>query len=371
MNESAKIRGPLRVIVWGPGAVGGACLREISKLPEFQLVGVLAYNKQKEGADAGELVGAPHAAVKVTCDKERIFAMEADCVLHCPLSAVNQEEMDADVIRLLESGKNVVSAAAYHYPHSKGEAYVAKLEAACRKGNVSLHGSGIHPNFILERLAVTLTGLVNRLKRIVVQEITDISRVQSTALMTQFGFGGQLEGLAPGSPTNAIMEKYYREPLALACRAFFGVVPERIEQKTHAEIADRDTQITSMLIKKGTVAKVSHIFTAYVENEPRMAIEEHWYPGRDRRPYPQVSTGDYYIFDIEGEPNSVHMEMGYKASFLRNLDYCPGDPTVPAWYATAVPLIQAVPVVCSAPPGIVYPTVWAHYAKDLRALGRN
>ena len=359
---------PYRVVVWGPGAVGGGCLREVLKQPEFQLVGVLAYRKEKQGRDAGDLVGMAPTGVKVTRDKQEIFALDADCVLHCALSGASQDQMDSDVIRLLESGKNVVSSASYHNPYLKGDEYVAKLEAACRKGNASLHGSGIHPNFIVERLGLTLTGLCNRLEHIRVQEIIDISRTQSADMMTMFGFGGSLEALAPGGAVNTIMERYYREPLAMACHAFFRSVPDRIEQRTEARLAKCDMPIKCMTFKKGTVCNITQIFTGYVDGRPRITIEEHWYPGKDERPYPQVSMGDYYIFDIEGEPNSIHMEMGYKASLARNLDYYPGDPTVGAWYATAAPMIQAVPIVCAAPPGLVFPTVWAHYAKDLRSL---
>ncbi|MET0661337.1 MAG: hypothetical protein ABW110_24630 [Steroidobacteraceae bacterium] len=359
---------PYRVIVWGPGAVGGGCLREVLKQPEFQLVGVLAYSKHKEGVDAGELVGMAPTGVKVTCDKEKIMALDADCVLHCALSASSQDQMDADVIRLLESGKNVVSSASYHNPFLKGKDYVARLEAACSKGKASLHGSGVHPNFILERLGLTLTGLCNRLEHIKVQEIIDISRTQSADMMTMFGFGGPLEALAPGGPVNTIMERYYREPLAMACHAFFRSVPERIEQTTEASIAQRDMPIACMTIEKGTVCSIKQTFVGYLDDRPRITVVEHWYPGKDERPYPQVSTGDYYIFDIEAEPNSIHMEMGYKASLAKNLDYYPGDPTVAAWYATAAPMIQAIPRVCAAPPGLVFPSVWAHYAKDLRSL---
>jgi len=38
--------------------------------------------------------------------------------------------------------------------------------------------------------------------------------------------------------------------------------------------------------------------------------------------------------------------------------------------ATGLPLLQAVPVVVASPPGIVRPTVFAHWRKDLRGLER-
>lgn len=40
--------------------------------------------------------------------------------------------------------------------------------------------------------------------------------------------------------------------------------------------------------------------------------------------------------------------------------------TVPAYYATAIPMIQTIPVTVAAKPGILYPDVFAHYVPDLR-----
>ena len=39
-----------------------------------------------------------------------------------------------------------------------------------------------------------------------------------------------------------------------------------------------------------------------------------------------------------------------------------------AYYATALPMLQAIPVVVDAAPGIVYPTVFTTAVPDLRQL---
>jgi hypothetical protein len=44
---------PIRVLVWGPGGLGNFAIREVMRLPEFELVGVLAYADDKHGVDAG------------------------------------------------------------------------------------------------------------------------------------------------------------------------------------------------------------------------------------------------------------------------------------------------------------------------------
>jgi 2,4-diaminopentanoate dehydrogenase len=359
---------PLRTIVWAPGTIGAACIREVIKQPEFELVGVFAYSKEKGGKDAGDLVGMPKTGVKVTLDKEEIYKLDADCVLHCAMVEADTTTMDNDITRLLESGKNVISAAAYHFPPLKGKEYKEKLENACKRGNASLHGSGIHPGFFIERLGLTLTGLCNRIEHFSCKEINEMSRINNPLIMTNMGFGSDPDAFEPGKPAYLVTERYYKEPMLLAGFVLFGERLEHIDFKTEVTVAEQDLKNDWGTVKKGKIAGLKHVFTGYLGGKPRLTIEENWYQGQNNRPYPTVTDNDYYIIDIEGEPCSVHMEMAYKASFAKGLGRYPGDPTEPPFYATAVTMMQATPLVCAAPPGIVYPKVWAHYAKDIRTL---
>ena len=158
------MKAPYRIIVWGPSNLGNACIREILRLPDFELVGVLGYSANKDGKEIGALLGLPDAGVRVTTDKEAIFALPADCVIHTSAPPFDTETMKSDVVRLLESGKNVVSATAFFYAPFHGQAYVDTFEAACRKGKVSLHGTGENGGFMLERLATTLSALTNTVR---------------------------------------------------------------------------------------------------------------------------------------------------------------------------------------------------------------
>lgn len=48
---------PIRVLVWGPGGLGNICIREVLRMAEFELAGVLAYSAKKNGVDAATLIG--------------------------------------------------------------------------------------------------------------------------------------------------------------------------------------------------------------------------------------------------------------------------------------------------------------------------
>ncbi|MET0983769.1 MAG: hypothetical protein ABW034_00030, partial [Steroidobacteraceae bacterium] len=186
----ARVRRPYKIIVWGPGVLGRALLREIVAKPELDLVGVLAYNSQKHGKDVGE--GIASLGVKATTNKEEIFRLDADVVLHCVQNSSDvsiDSEVTNDVVRLLESGKNVICSIAYHWPQFHSRAFEEKLQAACRKGGVTLHSTGINPGFLNERLVATLTAVCTKIDYIKVQEISDTSTIESADMMSAIGYG--------------------------------------------------------------------------------------------------------------------------------------------------------------------------------------
>ncbi len=111
-----------RVIQWATGGVGRAAVEGIRSHPELELVGVWVYSADKAGRDAGEICGLGPIGVQATCDVDEILALDADGVLYAPILADTPT-----VIRLLESGKNVVTPLNWFYP---GQRDVADLEAA-------------------------------------------------------------------------------------------------------------------------------------------------------------------------------------------------------------------------------------------------
>ena len=100
-----------RVIQWATGGVGRAAIEGVVSHPELELVGCWVHSEQKAGRDAGELAGISAIGVAATSDAEALLAADADCVLYSPLLANPRE-----VIRILESGKNVVTPLGWFYP---------------------------------------------------------------------------------------------------------------------------------------------------------------------------------------------------------------------------------------------------------------
>ena len=151
----------LKVIQWATGTVGRETAAAVHAHPDMKLVGALVYSDEKAGRDIGEICGVGPIGVKATTSREEILALDADCVLYCPQGEGNPEGAIDDICRILASGKNVVSTAltVLIYPKAAGPEVVERIEAACRAGGTSFHGTGIEPGWAGEVLPLTMSCL--------------------------------------------------------------------------------------------------------------------------------------------------------------------------------------------------------------------
>jgi 2,4-diaminopentanoate dehydrogenase len=78
------MRDKFKVIVWGPGGLGGVALWEVARLDSLELVGVRAFSPDKVGKDAGDLIGIAPVGVTASDDVAAFLALDADCVIYTP-----------------------------------------------------------------------------------------------------------------------------------------------------------------------------------------------------------------------------------------------------------------------------------------------
>jgi len=136
-----------KVIQWASGNVGQHALRALIANPMYELVGLWVSSPEKAGRDAGELAGLPPTGIIGTNDADALLALDADVVSYMAGADSRPLEAVADWVRILESGKNIVttSMAALTYPPAADPDMRRALEAACVRGGASLFNSGTDP----------------------------------------------------------------------------------------------------------------------------------------------------------------------------------------------------------------------------------
>jgi hypothetical protein len=329
-----------RVIQWATGVVGSAALKHFIENPVIDLVGVLVFNPDKVGQDAGDLVGLPKTGVLATNDQEAIIAMDADCVLFAPLNMAS-DTIDV-VCRLLASGKNVVSPAGPFLPNKWFPEVAARIEAACREGGASFHGCGIHPGFSGDILPLTLTRLMNRVDCIEVTEIID--KVRTPMVYTEvMGFGLDPEELLANPRRSPTTYQYFYSSMETIAKGL-GKEIDEVTVKFEVSKAKTDIRHAFGMVKAGTVGGQHYEWTAWCEGAPLVVYHFYWQLGTELEPLWEQGE-DRYRIRILGDPAIEVSLMSAEAEDGRRPFL--GLP----W--TGLVGATAVPAVCDAAPGVV------------------
>ena len=353
-----------RVDVVGPGGLGACAIREVLRLPELELAGVLAFSPSKNGVDAGDLAGTGKTGVLATTDFHEFIKIEADCVIYTGRD-FGDWRADAQILALLESGKNVVTPLPYHYLKTRGPAIEKRFLEAATHGGATLHGSGITPGFYNERMLLLMTGLTNDVKQIRFQEFFNVEPLAGALETLQlFGFGATLEQAQKNSFAGMMAENYLKQPIQFAADRL-GIKLDRIERVSQHRTTSVPIETPVMTLAAGTVGCVSYAWTAYVGSVPFYTTEVYWYLGKSMRP--EVAKGDdFWTIEIEGRP-SLRVSVESKASYAEDLYTRPDEPAPPGYLSTIVAIVQSIPAVVAAEPGFLLPALpQFHWKPDMR-----
>ncbi|HKY91465.1 MAG TPA: hypothetical protein VJM11_10520 [Nevskiaceae bacterium] len=349
----------IKVIQWATGSVGTWSLREILRNPDLELVGLLVYGADKVGQDAGVIAGGAPVGVKATNRREDIVALDADVVIHSPRAFGQGDRMLDDVVALLESGKNVVTVSDYIAPQIHGPAVRERLDAAAKRGGVTLHGTGIDPGFLCDRLPATLTGLSTVVERIHMVEAADLrGHPNPSMIMDLLGFGlfpeqFRIDPSHPGIQYCATMFPQALVSLFSLLRMPLG----RIDTAPPVlAVASHDLEVASGIVRKGTIAGITWKFLGYRPDDPAdrpfATHQWSWYLESALPGMPEAD-GRYQIrLDIEGTPTlSTVIDIRH--------------PEDPFFMPTAGAAIRAIPEVLRAPPGFLEGTVFGAWSPSL------
>jgi hypothetical protein len=347
-----------RVVQWATGGVGVWSLRQIIDDPRLELAGVLVFSEEKDGRDAGELCGRAATGITATMSKEAIYALDADVVIHTP-----KLPDDDDVLALLRSGKDVISALSYFAPEIEGVELMAEIEAACAAGASTLHGAGIDPGFVCDRVPAVLTGVCREVSRIDMLEVFDCSKHPSADMMFNLlGFGKGPQDIHLDSPGGIYFSQRLFPAVLYKLARQLGVTLDKVEMGgVEFAFATTDFEIAAGRVSEGSIAGLSFVYTGYVAGEPFLtqqwvhhvgqhlgALPPQWRVApAPEVPVAQGGTPVYEIvLDIIGRP-SVHTRMLLT------------DQEDPVWPGTAYSLLNCIPGVVAAPPGLLHDPVFA------------
>jgi 2,4-diaminopentanoate dehydrogenase len=334
-----------RVAVWSTGWIGSIAIRSIHRRADMELVGVWVHSPDKAGQDAGELVGIGPIGITATNDADALIALRPDCVVY----AASGPERDAvavpDYERLLEAGIDVVtvSTAGLVFPAGFDPAVRDRLDAAARKGGATLYASGIEPGFAGDHLVLTLATQSDTIRSIRTQEIFLYDEYPVTFMMFDvFGFGMPLDH-TPLMSLGGAQLGTWGPPVRYVAHGL-GVELDEIRETYDRRLTDRTLEVAAGVVEAGTVGAIRMETIGVVDGRDAIVIEHVNRMAPDLAPdWPTASRDGTYRVVIDGTP-VITCEMTVGTESTASAD---------GMVATAMRIVNAVPHVIAAAPGLV------------------
>lgn len=330
----------LRIVQWTTGNVGRRSVRAVVAHPELELVGCYAWSPDKVGVDVGELSGIDPVGIAASDDVDALLALKPDCVVYNPM----WPDVD-EVVRILGSGVNVVSTAAFINGRALG-AGRDRIVDACEAGGSSIFGTGISPGWV-ELVGIASAGICERIDKVTIAEASDTTLYDSPATELPCGFSRRIDD--PELPGMAEQgTAVFGEAVAMVADALGVELDEIVCEAEYAQTTE-DLVMESWTIEAGCVAGVAASWEGRVDGRTVVELSVRWKKGQTLEPDWQIEEG--HVITIDGLP-----------TVRTRLEYLPppdfeattfADFMVIGMIMTAMPAINAITAVVAAAPGIV------------------
>jgi 4-hydroxy-tetrahydrodipicolinate reductase len=255
-------------------------------------------------------------------------------------------EAIADLERLLAAGINVVSSGPVflQFPAGPALGMAEGVQKAAIAGNVSLYVNGVDPGFANDWLPLSLTSISERIDEVRCSEVLNYNTYnQKMIVFDVMGFGMPMDHvpmlLQPGILSMAWGSVVHQIAAGL------GLELDDVEEFYERLPATETFDIDGGTIEVGTVAGLHFVVRGIVNGKAVVVLEHvtrvHDEIGPD---WPQPAGLGCYRVEIKGEPNyTLDLQ-------LLGTD---GDHNTAGLKATAMRLVNAVPAVVAAKPGLV------------------
>jgi hypothetical protein len=326
------------VIQWATGLVGKEAIKGVLDHPDLELVGAWVHSPEKVGRDVGELCGLYPLGIQASGTIDEICAIDADAVVYAPVLAST-----ADVIRLLESGKNVVTPVGWIYPGDTPG--VAALQAACLKGKATLHGTGINPGGITERFPLMLSALCRNITHMRAEEFSDIRNYPTELVVREVMLFGKDPETAAKSPMIDVLGHGFMQSIDMVAAGLGWTLDEEKRSTHEMAVATRALDTPVGVIDKGTVAAQRFTWEGTINGKTVITVRVNWLMGDDALDPPWTLGEQRFEVAFEAEPPVSCTFHGLHPPVI-------GVQPEIGLIAPAMHCVNAIPYVCDADPGI-------------------
>lgn len=322
--ESKASRG-YRVVLYGLGDIGLGTGRLVLERKNLNLIGAVDVDERKAGKDLYELAGLEGESgiiVKKTLKEVIAEKGKPDVVLQTTGSYLKR--IYPQLEEVISAGINVISSAEeLLYPHLRNPELAVELDALAQKQGVTVLGTGVNPGFVMDTLPLVLSGACQRIDRIEAERVVDVS-TRRKALQRKVGAGLTVSEFERKVAEGTFGHVGLLESLALVAVGL-GWELDSMEETIEPAIAQKD--MTGLGIKKGLVTGIKQVGVGSRGGKEMIRL------------FLQISAGAEDPHDsitIYGVPDLIVSISNGTAGGI----------------ATAAALVNAIPQVVNAQPGL-------------------
>jgi 2,4-diaminopentanoate dehydrogenase len=350
----ATAEAPTRVVVWSTGGIGSLSIVAVNDRPDLELVGVWVHSPDKVGRDAGELANGVPIGVSATDDIDALLGLEPDCVIYGASGPERDAGAVPDYERLLAAGVNVVTTTSTNMinPFAYPPAHRERLERAALAGGASIYASGIEPGFLCDYIPLALTTACRSVSKIHCYEIALYDDYGVKEIMVDaLGFGQPLDFepwiMLPGGISGEMQGQLHFIADGL------GAEIDEVRESYDRRLTDQPIETAFGTVEPGTTGAIRFQAIGVVDGREAIVIDHITRLARHVGPDWPIGEADLtYRVVLEGKPN-------FDCWFTPTLDD-PAEAGVPtmgsgagAMLATAMRVVNAVPYVVDAEPGLL------------------
>ena len=247
----------IKIAQFGLGPIGIEALKLAASKPWAEIVGAVDIDPQKIGKSLGELTGLPalNGCNVFGSFEELARAAKPQVVLHSTVSRFANAFAQLD--ELARAGVSVVSSCEeLLFPQLKEAKLASQLDGVAKTWGSRIVGTGVNPGYVMDLLAVCLTGVCRNVERIEVDRVVNAS-LRRLPLQKKIG-----SGLAPDEFRRLFREGKMGhvglvESLALVAHALgweIGAIRETCEPM----IAPKDITTEYLEVPKGVTCGIHH-----------------------------------------------------------------------------------------------------------------
>jgi len=288
----------VKVAVWGFGAMGRGIAEMLAEKEGVEIVGVCDISPELKGKSVTNLLNNDEIAkesVVVTEDIDEVLQSDAD-VLFIATDSYTRKSFPK-IKKGIVNGMNIISTAEeMAYPQANEPELSIDIDNLAKEHGVTVLGTGVNPGFVMDFLAIAMTGAMKNIDAIEVRRVNSLSPFGPTVMEEQ-GVGISMDEFEEKIKNNDLAGHVgFKESVYMIADAL-GVDIEGFEQQMKPIVTSVDRKSRYGEAKKGHVAGIDMTAQGYVKGHKFIDMK---HPQQIEPEMEGTQTGDYIT--IHGSP---------------------------------------------------------------------